>query len=116
MASSLVRLSSRTRVVSRHLFSRNFVSSTSRTEMDEEVNAKHAAASKTVTAGEQTIFDKIVSKDIPANIVYEDDTALAFHDISPQAPKHLLVIPKVKGRLDMLQHAEKADEGEPTML
>lgn len=41
-----------------------------------------------------TIFDKIISKEIPANIIYEDDQCLAFRDISPQAPTHFLVIPK----------------------
>lgn len=41
-----------------------------------------------------TIFKKIIDKEIPANIVYEDDLCLAFHDINPQAPVHLLVIPK----------------------
>jgi histidine triad (HIT) family protein len=41
-----------------------------------------------------TIFDKIISKEIPADIVYEDSDVLAFRDISPQAPVHVLVIPK----------------------
>lgn len=41
-----------------------------------------------------TIFDKIISKEIPADIVYEDDNTLAFKDINPQAPVHLLIIPK----------------------
>ena len=41
-----------------------------------------------------TIFTKIINKEIPAKIVYEDDQCLAFHDISPQAPAHVLVIPK----------------------
>lgn len=41
-----------------------------------------------------TIFQKIIDKEIPAQIVYEDDLALAFHDIQPQAPLHILVIPK----------------------
>jgi len=41
-----------------------------------------------------TIFTKIINREIPADIVYEDDTALAFKDIIPQAPVHLLVIPK----------------------
>lgn len=41
-----------------------------------------------------TIFTKIISREIPADIVYEDDLALAFRDISPQAPTHVLVIPK----------------------
>jgi histidine triad (HIT) family protein len=41
-----------------------------------------------------TIFTKIIAREIPANIVYEDDVCLAFHDINPQAPTHVLVIPK----------------------
>ena len=41
-----------------------------------------------------TIFGKIIRREIPANIVYEDDLALAFKDINPQAPTHILVIPK----------------------
>ena len=40
------------------------------------------------------IFARILRKEIPARTVYEDDFALAFHDIAPQAPKHVLVIPK----------------------
>jgi len=40
------------------------------------------------------IFLKIVEKKIPAKIVYEDDRCLAFHDINPQAPVHVLIIPK----------------------
>ena len=40
------------------------------------------------------IFCKIVAGDIPSNKVYEDETVLAFHDISPQAPVHIIVIPK----------------------
>lgn len=41
-----------------------------------------------------TIFGKIIRKEIPASIVYEDDRALAFRDIQPQAPVHVLVVPK----------------------
>ena len=41
-----------------------------------------------------TIFAKIISKEIPADIVYEDDECLAFRDVNPQAPVHILVIPK----------------------
>tara|TARA_B100000965_G_C18953214_1_gene482252 strand:+ start:109 stop:447 length:339 start_codon:yes stop_codon:yes gene_type:complete len=40
------------------------------------------------------IFLKIVNKELPADIVYEDDIAIAFNDISPQAPTHILIIPK----------------------
>ncbi|EWH10653.1 HIT family hydrolase [Catenovulum agarivorans DS-2] len=43
---------------------------------------------------QETIFSKIINKEIPADIVYEDDIALAFKDINPQAPFHCLIIPK----------------------
>lgn len=43
---------------------------------------------------EKTIFKKIIDKEIPANVVYEDEQCLAFYDVSPQAPVHVLVIPK----------------------
>jgi histidine triad (HIT) family protein len=41
-----------------------------------------------------TIFGKIIRKEIPAEIVYEDELSLAFKDINPQAPTHILVVPK----------------------
>jgi histidine triad (HIT) family protein len=41
-----------------------------------------------------TLFSKIIRREIPANIVFEDDLCLAFTDINPQAPTHILVIPK----------------------
>lgn len=44
----------------------------------------------------ETIFDQILSKKIPADVVYEDDWVLAFRDVAPQAPVHVLVIPKQK--------------------
>ena len=43
---------------------------------------------------EKTIFKRIIDKEIPAEIVYEDDQCLAFRDIAPQAPTHILIIPK----------------------
>jgi histidine triad (HIT) family protein len=42
----------------------------------------------------ETIFSKIINREIPADIVYEDDHCLAFRDINPQAPIHILIIPK----------------------
>ena len=42
----------------------------------------------------ETIFAKIIRRDIPAQIEHEDELCLAFHDVSPQAPTHILVIPK----------------------
>ena len=41
-----------------------------------------------------TLFSKIISREIPADIVYEDERCLAFRDINPQAPVHVLLIPK----------------------
>ncbi|MFM8829500.1 MAG: HIT domain-containing protein, partial [Spartobacteria bacterium] len=41
-----------------------------------------------------TLFEKIIAREIPADIVFEDDQCLAFRDIAPQAPVHILVIPK----------------------
>jgi histidine triad (HIT) family protein len=41
-----------------------------------------------------TLFEKIVAREIPAKVVFEDDEVLAFHDVNPQAPVHVLVIPK----------------------
>jgi len=42
----------------------------------------------------KTLFEKIIAREIPATIVYEDDMVFALRDISPQAPKHVLIIPK----------------------
>uniref|UniRef100_A0AC34FD60 HIT domain-containing protein n=1 Tax=Panagrolaimus sp. ES5 TaxID=591445 RepID=A0AC34FD60_9BILA len=58
--------------------------------------------------GEDTIFGKIIRKEIPAKIIFEDEHILAFHDVSPQAPTHFLVIPKK--RIDMLENATDEDE------
>jgi histidine triad (HIT) family protein len=41
-----------------------------------------------------TLFEKIINREIPADIVYEDELSLAFKDINPQAPIHVLIIPK----------------------
>jgi histidine triad (HIT) family protein len=42
----------------------------------------------------KTLFEKIVAREIPAKIVYEDDLVLAFHDVKPAAPTHVLIVPK----------------------
>ncbi|MBP5191573.1 MAG: histidine triad nucleotide-binding protein [Opitutales bacterium] len=44
---------------------------------------------------EKTIFQKIIDREIFASIVYEDDRCIAFHDVSPQAPVHCLIVPKI---------------------
>ena len=56
----------------------------------------------------ETIFEKIIRRAVPARIVYEDDLCLAFHDIQPQAPTHILLIPKKKIR-DLLS-VQKEDQ------
>jgi len=43
-----------------------------------------------------TIFKKIINKEIPADIVFESDSVLAFRDINPKAPTHVLIIPKIE--------------------
>ena len=43
---------------------------------------------------DKTLFQKIADKEIPAKLVYEDDVCIAFHDIAPQAPTHILVVPR----------------------
>ena len=58
--------------------------------------------------GGGTIFGKIIRKEIPAKIIFEDDQCLAFHDISPQAPTHFLGIPKK--HISQISVAEDADE------
>lgn len=46
----------------------------------------------------ETLFERIIAREIPADIVYETDTTLAFRDISPQASTHVLVVPKARHR------------------
>ncbi len=55
-----------------------------------------------------TLFARIINRQIPADIVYEDDLCLAFKDINPQAPVHLLLVPKKP--LDMLSNAKPEDQ------
>jgi len=57
------------------------------------------------------IFAKIIAKEIPAKIVYEDDRALAFRDVGPKAPVHILVVPKK----DIARVSEATAEDEPLL-
>ncbi|XP_010460911.1 PREDICTED: 14 kDa zinc-binding protein-like [Camelina sativa] len=86
-----------------HTHSTRFISST-RAAHNEEAAAKSAAA--VADTGAPTIFDKIIAKEIPSDIVYEDENVLAFREINPQAPVHVLVIPKLRDGLTMLGNAE----------
>ncbi|XP_071549181.1 uncharacterized HIT-like protein Synpcc7942_1390 [Panulirus ornatus] len=71
----------------------------------DEVRNAHSA--ETASKLKPTIFDKIIDRSIPADIVYEDNKCLAFRDVSPQAPTHILLIPK--RRIPMLSDATEQD-------
>ncbi|MCP4873269.1 MAG: histidine triad nucleotide-binding protein [Proteobacteria bacterium] len=58
-----------------------------------------------------TIFSKIIRKEIPADLVHEDDQCIAFRDINPQAPTHILIIP----RKEIRNVAEMEDEDAPLL-
>ncbi|KAK1941604.1 Adenylylsulfatase HINT1 [Phytophthora citrophthora] len=77
---------------------------------DERSKADAAAASGASAAVGETIFDKIINGQIPAKIAYEDEQCLAFHDVNPQAPVHILLIPKKRDGLTQLAHAEERHE------
>ncbi|XP_053621117.1 adenosine 5'-monophosphoramidase HINT1 [Plodia interpunctella] len=70
--------------------------------------ADEVKKAQTAVAGGDTIFGKILRKEIPAKFVYEDDQCVAFHDVNPQAPTHILVIPRKP--IPQLSKAEDADE------
>jgi histidine triad (HIT) family protein len=56
-----------------------------------------------------TIFEKIIAREIPAKIIWEDDDAIAFHDVNPQAPVHVLIVPKkVIARLSATTDKDRA--------
>ena len=73
--------------------------------------------SEELKVAEPTIFKRIIDGEIPADIVHEDDLCLAFTDINPQAPVHLLVIPRKEIRsLDALEDEDKALVGHLHMV
>jgi histidine triad (HIT) family protein len=59
---------------------------------------------------EETIFDKLIRKEIPSTVVYEDEHVFAFRDIAPVAPTHIIIIPKHKDGLTGLSKAEEKHE------
>ena len=56
----------------------------------------------------ETIFQKIIDKEIPADIIYEDEKSLVFKDINPVAPTHVLIIPKKQ--IEKISDAEETDQ------
>jgi len=65
-----------------------------------------------MTTSEPTIFERIIAREIPADIVHETDTVIAFRDIAPTAPVHLLVVPKTPQYRDVAELAA----GDPGLL
>lgn len=59
----------------------------------------------------KTIFERIIAREIPARIEHEDDLCIVIHDIQPQAPVHLLIIPK-----KVIPRAEKADPADAPII
>lgn len=57
---------------------------------------------------DKSIFEKIIDREIPADIVHEDELCIAFRDIDPQAPTHILVVPKK--RIDRVSQANETDQ------
>ncbi|KAK7601005.1 hypothetical protein V9T40_008446 [Parthenolecanium corni] len=70
--------------------------------------ADEVAKAQEAKPSEDTIFGKILRKEIPCKFIYEDDQCVAFHDVSPQAPVHFLVIPRKP--ISTLSQAEDSDE------
>ncbi|KAF0027105.1 histidine triad nucleotide-binding protein 1 [Scophthalmus maximus] len=71
--------------------------------------ADETEKAQTAQPGGDTIFGKIIRKEIPVKLIYEDDQCVAFPDISPQAPTHILVVPKKP--IVQLSQAEDSDAG-----
>ena len=57
---------------------------------------------------EPTLFEKIIHREIPADFVYEDEVCVAFRDVNPQAPTHVLIVPRKP--LDRVANAEEGDQ------
>ncbi|KYO20634.1 adenosine 5'-monophosphoramidase HINT1 [Alligator mississippiensis] len=70
--------------------------------------ADETSRAQAARPGGDTIFGKIIRKEIPANVIFEDEQCIAFHDISPQAPVHFLVVPKKP--IVQLSEAQDSDE------
>ena len=58
-----------------------------------------------------TIFEKIAAREIPAKIIWEDEDVIAFHDVNPQAPVHVLIVPK-----SVIPRLAEANESDQALL
>lgn len=63
-------------------------------------------------SNEPSVFSRIIAREIPADVVFESDAVIAFRDIAPQAPVHLLVVPKTERYRDVVELAA----GDPALL
>lgn len=73
----------------------------------DEVKKAEEAAAMAADGSPPTVFDKIISGEWSSDKVHEDDLCLAFRDISPQAPVHVLVIPKNRDGLTQIRNARE---------
>ncbi|XP_030011996.1 adenosine 5'-monophosphoramidase HINT1 [Sphaeramia orbicularis] len=73
--------------------------------------ADETAKAQTAQPGGDTIFGKIIRREIPATFIHEDDLCVAFNDVAPQAPTHILVVPKKP-----IVQLSKAEEGDAALL
>ncbi|XP_022246622.1 histidine triad nucleotide-binding protein 2, mitochondrial-like isoform X3 [Limulus polyphemus] len=67
----------------------------------------HRAQKAKEEIGKPSVFSKIIKKELPADILFEDDQCIAFHDINPQAPSHFLVVSKKP--IPMLDDVQEED-------
>ncbi|QDZ13961.1 HIT domain-containing protein [Humibacter ginsenosidimutans] len=58
-----------------------------------------------MTSTEPSVFTRIIRREIPADVVYEDDSVIAFNDIAPQAPVHVVIVPKTEAYRDVVELA-----------
>lgn len=87
---------------------RLFLSSHSNLYFNRMASNDEVSKAQTAQAGGDTIFGKILRREIPCDFIYEDDQCVAFHDVAPQAPVHFLVIPKKP--ISQLSKASDDDE------
>eukprot|EP00803_Ostreobium_quekettii_P002223 evm.model.scf_291.12 EVM.evm.TU.scf_291.12 scf_291:101938-103235(-) len=71
------------------------------------MSSEESKAAAAIESEGPTIFDKIISGEIKADIIHNDDQCLAFRDVNPQGPVHFLVIPKARDGLTRLSRAEE---------
>lgn len=65
-----------------------------------------------MSQSEPSVFTRIIDREIPADIVYEDDQFIAFHDIAPKAPVHIVIVPKTSEYTNVVELAA----GDPELL